>query len=130
MAFDGIDYHGISLKIRRPKDYQPLPGTGEAAPIYVPGVVSTNVPDGPNKVFVGGLPTNFTEEDVKKILQVFGELRAFNLVKDTATSASKVSYFLGFLSSEKLYSSSSLPNRDMLFASFLTRTSRTLLARD
>ena len=30
MAFDGIVLQGQSLKIRRPKDYQPIPGlTGE-----------------------------------------------------------------------------------------------------
>jgi len=26
MAFDGINFQGQSLKIRRPKDYAPLPG--------------------------------------------------------------------------------------------------------
>ena len=26
MAFDGINLQGQSLKIRRPKDYQPIPG--------------------------------------------------------------------------------------------------------
>jgi len=26
MAFDGIDLQGQSLKIRRPKDYTPIPG--------------------------------------------------------------------------------------------------------
>lgn len=26
MAFDGINFQGQSLKIRRPKDYAPVPG--------------------------------------------------------------------------------------------------------
>lgn len=96
MAFDGINYNGYSLKIRRPKDYQALPGQSEA-PMYVPGVISTNVPDGPNKIFIGGLPPYFTEEQVKKLLQVFGELRAFNLVKDPGSNTSKGFAFCEFL---------------------------------
>jgi len=96
MAFDGVNYNGYSLKLRRPKDYQPLPGQSDAS-IYIPGVISTNVPDTPNKVFVGGLPPYFTEEQVKQLLQVFGELRAFNLVKDASGGNSKGFAFCEFL---------------------------------
>ena len=28
MAFDGINFKGQSLKLRRPRDYQPIPGGG------------------------------------------------------------------------------------------------------
>ena len=31
MAFDGINYQGQSLKIRRPRDYQSLPGLDEGS---------------------------------------------------------------------------------------------------
>ena len=37
MAFDGINFQGQSLKIRRPRDYQPLPGMAETPSIVVPG---------------------------------------------------------------------------------------------
>ncbi|CAG8579038.1 4056_t:CDS:10 [Gigaspora margarita] len=87
MAFDGITFQGQSLKIRRPKDYQPPPGQNlEPPPIHVPGVVSTNVPDSPNKIFIGGLPTYLNDEQVMELLKSFGELRAFNLVKDSLTA--------------------------------------------
>ncbi|CAJ0748244.1 13808_t:CDS:10, partial [Entrophospora sp. SA101] len=90
MAFDGITFQGQSLKIRRPKDYQPPPGQNlEPPPIHVPGVVSTNVPDSPNKIFIGGLPTYLNDEQVMELLKSFGELRAFNLVKDTLSCVSK-----------------------------------------
>ncbi|CAG8527242.1 9748_t:CDS:10 [Paraglomus brasilianum] len=90
MAFDGITFQGQSLKIRRPKDYQPPPGQSlEPPPIHVPGVVSTNVPDSPNKIFIGGLPTYLNDEQVMELLKSFGELRAFNLVKDSVTGVSK-----------------------------------------
>ncbi|KAF8661272.1 hypothetical protein AX16_001373 [Volvariella volvacea WC 439] len=87
MAFDGIIFINGPLKIRRPKDYG---GEQAAAPnIHVPGVVSTNVPDSANKIFVGGLPTYLNEEQVMELLKSFGELKAFNLVRENGTGASK-----------------------------------------
>ena len=56
----------------------------------VPGVVSMVVPDSANKVFLGGLPNYLNEDQVKELLTSFGQLRAFNLVKDSATGLSKV----------------------------------------
>lgn len=41
MAFDGIIFQGQSLKIRRPHDYQPLPGMSENPSVYVPGKISS-----------------------------------------------------------------------------------------
>lgn len=67
MAFDGIILEGQSLKIRRPKDYQPIPGMSETATIHVPGVVSTVVPDSPHKIFIGGLPNYLSEDQVKSL---------------------------------------------------------------
>jgi len=89
MAFDGINFKGQSLKLRRPHDYQPMPGLSENASFNVPGVVSTVVPDSANKVFLGGLPNYLNEDQVKELLTSFGQLRAFNLVKDSATGLSK-----------------------------------------
>uniref|UniRef100_A0A034VJ82 Splicing factor U2AF subunit n=3 Tax=Dacini TaxID=43871 RepID=A0A034VJ82_BACDO len=92
MAFDGINFKGQSLKIRRPHDYQPMPGVADAPPITAPvanGVISTVVPDSPHKIFIGGLPNYLNEEQVKELLLSFGQLRAFNLVKDAATGLSK-----------------------------------------
>ncbi|CAM4773999.1 unnamed protein product [Rotaria magnacalcarata] len=94
MAFDGIVFQGQSLKIRRPRDYQPMPGGGDL-PNTVPGVISTVVADSPFKIFLGGLP-NYLNDDqtrykifVKELLMSFGPLKAFNLVKDAATGLSK-----------------------------------------
>lgn len=42
MAFDGIIFQGQSLKIRRPHDYQPLPGMSENPSVYVPGTKTIN----------------------------------------------------------------------------------------
>lgn len=81
-----------AIKIRRPKDYLGA-DPNEIAP-HVPGVVSTNVPDTVNKIFVGGLPSYLTDEQVMELLKSFGELRAFNLVKEGGTGASKVRRWL------------------------------------
>lgn len=72
MAFDGINFKGQSLKIRRPHDYQPMPGmtdgnsnVGNTNPVApVSGVISTVVPDSPHKIFIGGLPNYLNEDQV------------------------------------------------------------------
>ncbi|CAH0564356.1 unnamed protein product [Brassicogethes aeneus] len=89
MAFDGINFKGQSLKIRRPHDYQPMPGMAESTISVPAGVISTVVPDSPHKIFIGGLPNYLNEDQVKELLMSFGQLRAFNLVKDTAFGLSK-----------------------------------------
>jgi splicing factor U2AF subunit len=64
MAFDGINFKGQSLKIRRPHDYQPMPGMAESSISVPAGVISTVVPDSPHKIFIGGLPNYLNEDQV------------------------------------------------------------------
>ncbi len=66
MAFDGIVFQGQSLKIRRPRDYQAMPGLGDGSQ-SVPGVVSTVVGDSPFKIFIGGLPNYLTDDQVIRL---------------------------------------------------------------
>ena len=51
------------MKLRRPKDYVPLPDQAptQSEEKFIPGIVSTNVPDTENKIFVGGLPSYLNE---------------------------------------------------------------------
>ncbi|XP_057341099.1 splicing factor U2AF 50 kDa subunit-like [Microplitis mediator] len=81
MSFDGIFYAEQCLKIKRPHDYQAIPGVSDYQ--------SKDAMESPHKLFIGGLPTYFTEEQVKALLENFGGLQAFNLVKDQATGMSK-----------------------------------------
>lgn len=39
--------------------------------------------DGPGKLFIGGLPREYNEDQVKNLLQRHGRLRSFHLVKET-----------------------------------------------
>jgi splicing factor U2AF subunit len=81
MAFDGINFMGQQLKIRRPRDYQPMSATYEMA-ARMP--VSNIVVDSPNKIFIGGLPSYLNDDQVKELLCSFGQLKAFNLVTDSS----------------------------------------------
>jgi len=93
--------HGHALKVRRPKDYIPAPvqDAGGKPSLPVGAIVATNVPDSPYKIFIGGLPANLNEEQVKDLLQTFGPLKAFNLVKDISTGLSKGFAFCEYLDS-------------------------------
>ncbi|CAF0910777.1 unnamed protein product [Rotaria sordida] len=68
MAFDGIVFQGQSLKIRRPRDYQPMPGGGDQPNTNVPGVISTVVADSPFKIFLGGLPNYLTDDQTRSAM--------------------------------------------------------------
>lgn len=120
MALDGILCKGQALKIRRPHDYQPIPGS-EPTPVpigsalssstitgghqyvdpvpHIPGVVSNIVADSPNKIYIGGVPTYLTDDQIKEILASFGQLKAFNLIRDPSTLASKGYAFCEYLDS-------------------------------
>ena len=91
---DGLSYKGNPLRIRRPNDYQAdkLPTNLGKIPtlnLSALGVVSTAVADGPNKVFVGGLPNDLGEEDIKELLMAFGTLKSFHLVKEPGLNTSR-----------------------------------------
>ena len=56
----------------------------------------TSVADGPDKVFVGGLPCDWDADRVKRLLAPYGRLAAFNLVMDKSTGNSKGYAFCEF----------------------------------
>ncbi|KAG9136059.1 hypothetical protein Leryth_021280 [Lithospermum erythrorhizon] len=98
MALDGIIFEGAPVKVRRPSDYnpslaatlgpsQPNPNLNLAAVGLSPG--SAGGLEGPDRIFVGGLPYYFTEAQIRELLESFGSLRGFDLVKDRETGNSK-----------------------------------------
>lgn len=66
---------------------QPNPNLNLAAVGLMPG--SAGGLEGPDRIFVGGLPYYFTEAQVRELLESFGVLRGFDLVKDRETGNSK-----------------------------------------
>ena len=89
---DGILFKNAPVKIRRPNDFKPEL-IGQHIPtsmnLGVLGIVGTAVAEGPNKLFVGGLPYHLTDENVKELLSAFGILKSFNLVKEVGNNLSK-----------------------------------------
>ncbi|CDW84689.1 splicing factor u2af large [Stylonychia lemnae] len=102
IQLDGIKFMNSTLRIRRPEDYEKMPNImpKRAIPqinIAELGIISTKVEEGPNKIFVGGLPKEFTEEQIKNLLLRYGKLKSFHLVKDTKIDASRGFAFCEYL---------------------------------
>ena len=82
------------LRIRRPPEFDKNPVIKPRRPVPVidtvaMGIISTQVNDGPGKLFIGGLPKEYTEDQVKNLLQRYGRLKSFHLVKETGEHNSK-----------------------------------------
>eukprot|EP00455_Lapot_gusevi_P003801 TRINITY_DN11550_c0_g1_i2.p1 TRINITY_DN11550_c0_g1~~TRINITY_DN11550_c0_g1_i2.p1 ORF type:complete len:375 (-),score=120.19 TRINITY_DN11550_c0_g1_i2:69-1193(-) len=89
ICMDGVMFQGQQLKIRRPKDYVAPPGGESTKKWYIPGIISTTVEDGPNKIYIGNLAPTMTELEVQDLVKYFGALKSFNLIKDGNTGISK-----------------------------------------
>lgn len=100
ICMDGAKFLGAQLRIRRPKNYQPPQAVGNV-PKYnkkytIDGIIATHVQDGPNKIFLGGLPPSMTDVQVQSMVSQFGTLKAFSLVKNFETNTSKGFAFFSY----------------------------------
>ena len=94
LMWDGVIFGDRQIKVRRPADYNPPPTPAiDAAAnpnlfavvkglVKIQGVVSTNVEDGPNKLYLGNIPNHLKPDQVKQLVEMFGELKAFHLLVD------------------------------------------------
>ncbi|CAJ2648679.1 unnamed protein product [Trifolium pratense] len=98
MALDGIVFEGVAVRVRRPTDYNPsLAATlGPCQPssnlnLSAVGLTAGTIggAEGLDRIFVGGLPYYFTEVQMRELLQAFGPLRNFDIVRDKDTGNSK-----------------------------------------
>lgn len=98
LAMDGIsmeaqpsngDANGkpTGFTIRRPKDYIVPFVTDESE--QTEGVISGNVPDTQNKISMTNIPVYIEDEQVRELLQTFGELKSLIVVKDISSGASR-----------------------------------------
>ncbi|KAL3810175.1 hypothetical protein ACHAXA_001596 [Cyclostephanos tholiformis] len=99
LALDGVDVMGRGkVKVKRPNDYNaalaPLINAAAAPRLDTArlGIVSSTVPDGPNKIFIGGLPYHLNEAQVLELLSAFGTVKAFHLVKQDNTAVTSKGY--------------------------------------
>lgn len=92
----GLPYNGMVLRVRRPNDFKPhlVPAPSEpplpAMDLKSVGVLSNQVPDSKGKCFVGGIPYEMDEAQVRQLLESFGPLKALHLVRDPGSVTSKV----------------------------------------
>ena len=94
MCMDGCKVLGCQIGIRRPTNYVAPPGPPKQWQVH--GVLSTNVEDGPNKIFLGNLPATMNEMEVQMLASSFGELSAFILSRDNVTGLSKGYAFFSY----------------------------------
>ena len=99
LEFDGIDVLGRGkVKIKRPNDYNPALApalSADTMPRFDTGklgIVSQTVQDGPNKIFIGGLPYHLLDSQVLELLSAFGAVKAFHLVKNEADAITSKGY--------------------------------------
>mmetsp|Transcript_1642 Transcript_1642/g.2338 ORF Transcript_1642/g.2338 Transcript_1642/m.2338 type:complete len:844 (+) Transcript_1642:220-2751(+) len=102
LALDGINIcQKGKVKIKRPNDYNPshAPSINSSAELIIQkfdvsklGIISSTVPDGPNKIFIGGLPYHLTESQVMELMGAFGAVKAFHLVKADSTATTSKGY--------------------------------------
>jgi len=90
MCMDGMKLNGVQLQIRRPKNYTPTMTTKKYT---IPGLISSRVPDGPHKIFLGGLPSHLMDADVQAIASSFGPLSAFSLIKERTGVSKGYAFF-------------------------------------
>ncbi len=64
-------------------------GRSDNSKVGPDGVRRGPVPEGPGKIFIGGLPYNLGEDEVLQVLKSFGQVSHFHLVLDKETGTSK-----------------------------------------
>lgn len=96
LDLDGIMFRGCRLKLGRAisnnaQGAAPANIARPVKPLNIDrlGIIKTQVPDGPNKIYIGGLPQTLTDDQVKELLQTYGPLRAFFMFKDFNTGLSR-----------------------------------------
>lgn len=111
MALDGIMFEGVTVRVRRPADYNPTAAAplGPSAPnpnlnlaaigldrseanvqsnMSVPQVAGSHDHD-PGRIFVGGLPYYLSQAECEELLGTFGAIKSFVLIRDRNTGHSK-----------------------------------------
>ncbi|KAK9284972.1 hypothetical protein L1049_024154 [Liquidambar formosana] len=93
-AEGNLDLQGVPVQVSRPSDYNPsiaatLGPKQPNANLNLAAVELTGGLGGGDRIFVGGIPQNLTESQIRDLLEAFGPLWVFKLVRDIQTGNSK-----------------------------------------
>ena len=97
LLLDGIEYRGRKLKVQKHKAYISARVSEMKKEIRekekrdreTEEIFNCNIfPTHDNRIFMGNLPMNLPEEDIKRIVESFGHLKNFSLVKTAAVGGS------------------------------------------
>ncbi|KAH9281080.1 Splicing factor U2AF 65 kDa subunit [Echinococcus granulosus] len=91
LSLDGINCLGSTLRIRRPRDYFP-PGTNPS--VHPVGHLNANA------IFLTGIPTNLSEQNLCRLLSAYGTLRSFSMLRDPLTAMPRGCGFFEYTASE------------------------------
>jgi splicing factor U2AF subunit len=84
IKMDNIDWRGYRVRIQKPwkffSDYNDTEGNNVRKIANKRSASSLFETD--NKLFIGGIPVTAKEKEVREILESFGMLKTFNLVRD------------------------------------------------
>ncbi|KAG8760660.1 hypothetical protein FRC14_002341 [Serendipita sp. 396] len=92
IALDGTVFLDAPLRVRRPHDY-----AGPEAMSGFQTLLPATMPDSINKIFIGNLPMHLSEDQIIELLKSFGDLKAFNLVREHTTGVSKGFAFVEYI---------------------------------
>lgn len=87
---NGVTFKSSALQLKRPTNYdaKKAPPEGVLPEIDVtkigmkPGKPSGHVENVPEKIYIAGIPTSVTDDQLQELLEAFGQLEAMTLVKD------------------------------------------------
>uniref|UniRef100_A0A0A9X2Q7 Splicing factor U2AF 65 kDa subunit n=1 Tax=Lygus hesperus TaxID=30085 RepID=A0A0A9X2Q7_LYGHE len=100
LSMDGIMMKDTQLRIKCPKEVQVHYQQHPPKKYTIPGAIPSNVENGPNKIFLGSIPRDMTDIEVREIVENIGKLSAFNLVKDINDGSSKGYAFFTYVEPE------------------------------
>ncbi|XP_004346153.1 splicing factor u2af large subunit [Capsaspora owczarzaki ATCC 30864] len=98
IALDGIPFEGTVFRIKRPKEYEGREANDPPSLFGMPSSSGGGFSsqggaqggsfggsmgnDNPNKIYIGGLPFSLDEQQIRELLQTFGVIRNFSLVRE------------------------------------------------
>eukprot|EP00457_Paulinella_chromatophora_P004056 gb/GEZN01004066.1/.p1 GENE.gb/GEZN01004066.1/~~gb/GEZN01004066.1/.p1 ORF type:complete len:372 (-),score=68.48 gb/GEZN01004066.1/:240-1355(-) len=91
VCMDGINFNGVVLSVRRHSNY--VEPQGGAPKFGIPGIISSHVANDGNKIFLGSLAPQLTDQEVMDFVSSFGPLKAFTLVRDAKGISREYAFF-------------------------------------